>query len=123
MPQLEAERAGEEDEQGEQMNELPSHAESVECDASWRKYLLNLNGVWPSPSEAFRAAWFQSRRAASPDSVDAARYRHLRNLAIGQTGQPGQPCIAMPNGMKSGYYLTEETADHAVDCSMKEANG
>lgn len=34
---------------------------------------------------------------------------------------PGQPCIAMPNGMQSGYYLTEETADHAVDTSMAAA--
>ena len=63
-----------------------------------------------------------SERAAA-DAVDAARYRHMRNLAVTQTGQPGQPCIAMPNGMKSGYYLTEETADHAIDTAMQERDG
>lgn len=51
---------------------------------------------------------------------DAERYRYMRNLAIEKTGMPGQPCIAMPNGMKSGYYLTEETADFAIDAAMQE---
>ena len=49
---------------------------------------------------------------------DGLRYRYMRDLRIEQTGLPGQPCIAMPNGMQSGYYLTEETADHAVDTSI-----
>lgn len=49
---------------------------------------------------------------------DGLRYRYMRDLRIEQTGIPGQPCIAMPNGMQSGYYLTEETADHAVDTSI-----
>lgn len=50
---------------------------------------------------------------------NARRYLHMRDLAIEKTGMPGQPCIAMPNGMQSGYYLTEETADHAVDTSIE----
>lgn len=47
---------------------------------------------------------------------DAERYRWLRIQPI--DGAPGQPVIAMPNGMKSGYYLNEETADFAVDTAM-----
>ena len=66
------------------------------------------------------SAMTPAKSAAEQDALDAARYRHLRNLALAQTGQPGQPCIAMPNGMKSGYYLTEETADHAIDTAMQE---
>ena len=63
-------------------------------------------------------AYAAGRKMAVQESKDAARYRHIRNLSINQTGLPGVPCIAMPNGMKSGYYLTEETADHAIDTSM-----
>ncbi len=51
---------------------------------------------------------------------DAARWNHIRNLPEELTGTPGQPCLAMPNGMSSGYYLTEENADFAVDASMAE---
>jgi hypothetical protein len=58
---------------------------------------------------------------ASVDRIDAKRWRHVRNLTVEQAGMPGQPCIAMPNGMSSGYYLTEETADFAVDSSIYEA--
>ena len=51
---------------------------------------------------------------------DAARYRHLREVPDDQLGAPGVPCIAMPNGMQSGYYLTGENADFAVDAAMAE---
>lgn len=50
--------------------------------------------------------------------IDAKRYRHMRDLPIERTGMPGQPCVAMPNGMQSGYYLTEETADFAIDAAI-----
>lgn len=53
--------------------------------------------------------------------LNERRYLHMRNLPIEQTGVAGQPCIAMPNGMSSGYYLTEETADFAIDAALKEA--
>ena len=49
--------------------------------------------------------------------ADAARYRWLREQAI--DGAPGVPVIAMPNGMKSGYYLNFDTADFAIDAAMK----
>ena len=49
--------------------------------------------------------------------LDAARYRWLREQAI--DGAPGVPVIAMPNGMKSGYYLNFDTADFAIDAAMK----
>lgn len=52
--------------------------------------------------------------------IDAKRYRHMRNLTVEQAGAPGQPSIALPSGFKHGYYLTEETADYAIDESIKE---
>lgn len=52
--------------------------------------------------------------------VDAKRYRHMRNLSVEQAGAPGQPSIALPSGLKHGYYLTEETADYAIDQSIKD---
>ena len=55
------------------------------------------------------------------DALDAKRYRFLRAQPI--DGEPGQPVIAMPNGMRSGYYLNEETADHAIDTSIRAAMG
>lgn len=51
--------------------------------------------------------------------VDAERYRWLREQAI--DGSPGVPVIAMPNGMKSGYYLNFDTADYAIDAARKAA--
>lgn len=48
---------------------------------------------------------------------DAGRYRFLRAQPI--EGEAGQPVIAMPNGMSSGYYLNEETADFAIDAAMQ----
>lgn len=53
--------------------------------------------------------------------ADAERYRFLRAQQI--DGEPGQPVIAMPNGMNSGYYLNEETADFAVDASISANKG
>lgn len=53
--------------------------------------------------------------------VDAERYRFLRAQQI--DGEPGQPVIAMPNGMRSGYYLNEETADFAVDAAIRASKG
>lgn len=50
---------------------------------------------------------------------DAERYRWLREQAI--DGAPGVPVIAIPNGMKSGYYVNEETADYAIDAARKGA--
>jgi hypothetical protein len=50
---------------------------------------------------------------------DAQRYRFLRAQPI--EGEAGQPVIALPNGMKSGYYLNEETADFAADKSIEQA--
>jgi hypothetical protein len=73
-------------------------------------------------ARAIERAVLESSQPVGPqasDLTDAARYRHLRNLAIERTGIAGQPCIAMPNGMNSGYYLTEETADHAIDTAMR----
>ena len=57
----------------------------------------------------------QAKQAAL--ELDAARYRWLRKQAI--DGAPGVPVIAMPNGMKSGYYLNFDTADFAIDAAMK----
>ena len=51
--------------------------------------------------------------------LDAERYRFLRAQPI--EGEAGQPVIAMPNGISSGYYLNEETADFAVDAAMAQA--
>ena len=48
---------------------------------------------------------------------DAERYRFLRAQPI--EGEAGQPVVAMPNGMSSGYYLNEETADFAIDAAMQ----
>ena len=50
---------------------------------------------------------------------DAERYRWLREQAI--DGAPGVPVIAMPNGMRSGYYLNFDTADFAIDVARKAA--
>jgi alkylhydroperoxidase family enzyme len=50
---------------------------------------------------------------------DAERYRWLREQAI--DGAPGVPVIAMPNGMRSGYYLNDDTADFAIDAARKAA--
>jgi hypothetical protein len=49
---------------------------------------------------------------------NARRYEFLRAQSI--EGEPGKPVIAIPNGMKSGYYVNEETADFAVDAAMLE---
>jgi hypothetical protein len=57
------------------------------------------------------------KKMAEQDARDAARYRFLRKQAI--DGAPGIPVIALPNGMKSGYYLNEETADFAIDKAMQ----
>lgn len=54
---------------------------------------------------------------------DAMRWRHLRDLDHDLTGTPGQPCVALPNGMDSGYYLTGPEAVFAVDASMAEHSG
>lgn len=48
---------------------------------------------------------------------DAERYRFLKAQRI--DGEPGIPVIAVPNGMRSGYYMNEENADYAVDTAMK----
>ena len=53
--------------------------------------------------------------------VDAARYQHMRNLAMKQTAMPGQPFIVMYNGMQGVYNLIGEVADYAVDTSMAQA--
>lgn len=55
------------------------------------------------------------------DKIDATRYRHMRNLTVEQAGAAGQPSIALPSGLNHGYYLTEETADYAIDESVKQA--
>lgn len=52
--------------------------------------------------------------------ADAMRWRYLRDLNYDLTGIPGQPCLALPNGMNSGYYLTGPEAVFAVDTSMAE---
>lgn len=52
---------------------------------------------------------------------DAMRWRYLRDLDHDLTGTAGQPCVALPNGMNSGYYLTGPEAIYAVDMSMAEA--
>ena len=53
------------------------------------------------------------------DAEDAERYRFLRAQSI--DGEPGQPVIAVPNGMKSGYYLNAQNADFAIDTAIKGA--
>ena len=53
--------------------------------------------------------------------ADAMRWRYLRDLNHEITGTAGQPCVALPNGMNSGYYLTGPEAIYAVDMSMAEA--
>ena len=60
--------------------------------------------------------------ATAPDELerlrkDAERYRYLRAQRI--DGEPGIPVIAVPNGIRSGYYMNEENADYAVDTAMK----
>lgn len=52
---------------------------------------------------------------------DAERYRYLRRQQI--DGEPGIPVVAMPNGMRSGYYLNEDTADYAIDAAIAKAEG
>lgn len=52
---------------------------------------------------------------------DAERYRFLRRQQI--DGEPGVPVVAMPNGMRSGYYLNEDTADYAIDAAIAKAEG
>lgn len=67
-----------------------------------------------------RSEWGICKEAADEIErlrLDAARYRWLREQAI--DGAPGVPVIAMPNGMKSGYYLNFDTADFAIDAAMK----
>lgn len=71
--------------------------------------------------DALNAAEMREKNAAAqPDHAallkDAARYRFLRAQAI--DGAPGVPVIAVPNGMRSGYYLNEETADFAIDAAL-----
>lgn len=47
-----------------------------------------------------------------------ARYRHIRNLRVEQTNQPGQPGIAVPTTHNSGHFVTEEDADRVIDESI-----
>ena len=82
--------------------------------------------VFVDDGKAATEAW--NRRAVpqanaeqdAQDKIDAARYRHMRNLNVEQAGAAGQPSIALPSGLNHGYYLTEETADYAIDESIKE---
>lgn len=59
-------------------------------------------------------SWEGKRRGLE---LDAERYRWLREQPI--DGAPGVPVVAMPNGMRSGYYLNHETADYAIDAARK----
>lgn len=43
---------------------------------------------------------------------DAERWRKTRNAPI---GVPGVPCLAMPEGERSGHYVNGEHADAAID--------
>ena len=57
---------------------------------------------------------------------DAARYRHLRAVAIRNDGGPswpgpGVPAIAVPQDHHSGYFVNEEDADMHVDAAMEAA--
>lgn len=64
-----------------------------------------------------RAAVVALRAELDALREDAARYRWLREQPI--DGAPGMPVVAMPNGMRSGYYLNHETADYAIDAARK----
>lgn len=121
------------------MDDLKECREAFEAEMIALHYPENMfegfmaEGEWayydPKPNmmfDAWQAAW--NRRAVpqanaeqdAQDKIDAARYRHMRNLNVEQAGAAGQPSIALPSGLNHGYYLTEETADYAIDESIKE---
>ena len=52
---------------------------------------------------------------------DAERYRFIRNISDDLIGLAGMPCVAMPNGMSSGYYLNAEHADFAIDAALSQS--
>lgn len=89
--------------------------------------LMSALAAAPTPDRATKAegaaGWNPTDKelvAMLEDGRDAERYRFLRNLPEEWVGIGGQPCVAMPNGAHSGYYLTAENADFAVDASMAE---
>lgn len=62
----------------------------------------------------------QLERKLAEAQEDAERYRFIRNISDGVIGLAGVPCVAMPNGMSSGYYLNAEHADFAIDAAIQE---
>lgn len=52
-------------------------------------------------------------------TLDAARYRTLRDVPSDQLGQAGVPCISLPTGNHTGQHLTGADADHAIDQVMQ----
>ena len=98
-------------------------AESIKDEASAAVLRLNIHQMEVMLAGLQRMVIGQEKEIsalqAERDALreDAGRYRFLRAQPI--EGEAGQPVVAMPNGMSSGYYLNEETADFAIDAAMQ----
>jgi hypothetical protein len=49
---------------------------------------------------------------------DAARYRFIRDVLPENLGVSGVPCVALPESLKSGDYLSGDDADCAIDAAI-----
>lgn len=107
------------------VGQLRQRAEKAEAERDTLKESLRLvnvdHGLWMTRTHAAEDARDDALARVKELEADAMRWRYLRDIDHDLTGTAGQPCVALPKGMNSGYYLTGPEAIYAVDMSMAEA--